>query len=306
MAFTLADLTPARNSIQIVRNGVFAVYCLSIYEWFDTLPTELELIYPSRWNSVKVAYLLCRYYQLFVWPLVIFAYGPNHTAQTCAKLTQIVTAFLLPMQLFAPGVMLMRAYAFAGRSIRVLVLLLGCYATLVGIDIWFFCFNVVPMSDIAFEFLGGTGCFPDYTAAHGGTHLVIAMSASLVMDLVSLSIIATHCLRTHSTGGSLGRIFISQGLGAFGVVLIVHGIALGTYFSPQSFHNGIGLPYILIISNLMACRLILDLRRKAQPTETEILRQHSLLVDKAFENTDLWVIEEEYPRYPPERMHTSL
>jgi hypothetical protein len=40
---------------------------------------------------------------------------------------------------------------------------------------------------------------------------------------------------------------------------------------------------------------ILALRRKALPTETEMLRQHSRIVDKAFEGTDLWVMEEEYP-----------
>ncbi|KAJ7355760.1 hypothetical protein DFH08DRAFT_507633 [Mycena albidolilacea] len=282
----LFNATGAVTTIQIIRSGVLAVYFLAIYEWLETLPTEIELIHPSRWNSIKVAYLLCRYYQLLVWPLVIYAYDGNHTAQTCSKLTEIVTCFLLPMQLFAPGVMLMRAYAFAGRNIRVLVLLLVFYAALIGIDVWFFCFNVVLMPDIAYELPGGAGCFPDYAANNGGERLVISMSASLVMDLVSLSIIIVYCLRTHSTRGSLGRLFISQGLGSFGVVLMVHGVALGLYFSPHTYYNGIGLPYILVISNLMACRLILDLRRKALPTETEILRQNSFIVNQAIEGSD--------------------
>ncbi|KAJ7643383.1 hypothetical protein DFH06DRAFT_1136806 [Mycena polygramma] len=285
MASSLANIiVPALNSIQITRNGVVAVYSLSIYEWLDTLPTEIELIYRSRWNSIKVAYLLCRYYQLLVWPLVIFAYG-NSLRSTRPNLihTKIVTILLLPMVCsnYLPQ--------------------LAFYAALVGTDIWFFCFNVVPLPDSMYEALGGTGCFPDYAANGGSTRMLIAMSASSVMDLVSLSIIALYCLRTRSTRGSLGRIFISQGLGAFAVVLAVHGVALGTYFSPTGFHNGVGLPYILVISNLMACRLILDLRRKALPTETEILRRHSHLVDKAFQNTDLWMIgEEQHPQYPME------
>jgi len=191
------------------------------------------------------------------------------------------------------AVMLMRAHAFAGRSVRVLILLLTFYATLAGIDVWYFCFNIQPMSDLAYEVLGNTGCFPDYSH-NKGMQLIITLSTSLVMEFVSLSVIIIYCLRTRSTRGSLGRIFLSQGLGAFAVVLAVHGIALGTYFSTQGYHNGLGLPLILIISNLMACRLILDLRQKAQPTETQILRQHSFLVDKALCDTDLWVIEEEY------------
>ncbi|KAJ7156886.1 hypothetical protein C8R43DRAFT_407421 [Mycena crocata] len=288
-------LATAVNTIYIIRGGVITVYCLSIYEWLATLPSEIELIHPSRWNSVKVAFILSRYYQLLLWPLVIYAYGGDHTAQTCAKLTPLVCIFLLPMQLFAPGVMLMRAYAFTGRNAKILVLLLAFYLALVAIDIWFFCIDVVPLPDITYEVLGGTGCFPDYTALHGGERLLISMAASTLMDFVSLSIIAIYCLRTRSTRGSLGRTFISQGLGAFAVVIVVHGFALGLYYNPQSFHNGVGLPYILVVSNLMACRLILDLRRKAQPTETEIIRRHSLLVDEAFGNNDAWTIQEEYP-----------
>ncbi|KAJ6485735.1 hypothetical protein C8R45DRAFT_280762 [Mycena sanguinolenta] len=297
---------PSLNTIQIIRNGVYSVYCLALYEWLEMLPTEIELIYPSRWNSIKVAYLLCRYYHLLLWPLVLYAYGGNHTAQTCSKLTRIVTSLLLPMQLFAPAVMLMRAHAFAGRNIRVLVLLLVFYAALTGIDVWFFCFNVDVLADFVFELLDGTGCFPDYAANNGGEHLLIAMGASLIMDLVSLSIIVIYCLRARSTRGSLGRLFISQGLSSFAVVLVVHSIALSLYFSPQGYYNGIGLPYILVISNLMACRIILDLRRKALPTETEILRQHSFLVDQALESNDLWVIEEDPTRYPQNEIHASL
>ncbi|KAK7031543.1 hypothetical protein R3P38DRAFT_819285 [Favolaschia claudopus] len=283
------------NTIRIVRNGVLSVHVLSLYEWLELLPTEVELIYPSRWNSIKLAYLLCRYYNLLLWPVVIYAYAGDHTAQTCSKLTQTVTSLLLPMQLFAPAVMLMRAYAFAGRRLRVLVLLLLFYAALVGIDIWFFCFNASNLPDLTYAILGGTGCFPDYPEGNGNQRLVIALSASLVMDLVSLSIIILYCVQIRSTQGSLGRIFISQGLGSFAIVLGVHAIALGLYFSPRTLYNGIGLPYILVISNLMACRLILDLRRKALPTDEEILRRHSLIVDQAIDGSDLWVIGRDTP-----------
>ncbi|KAJ7035541.1 hypothetical protein C8F04DRAFT_510764 [Mycena alexandri] len=252
MSFSLDDFSLAENTIQITRNGILAVNSLMLYEWLATLPDEVELIYPSRWNSIKAAYLLCRYYALLVWSLVVFGYAANHTAQTCAKWTRIISSVLLPLQILAPGVMLMRAYAFAGRSVRVLVFLLSFYAALVGIAVWFFCFDIVPLTDLAFEILGGTGCFPDFTAPHVAMRLVLTMGASMGMDLISLSIIAIYCVRARSTRGSLGRTFINQGLGAFAVVVMVHGVALGVYFSPLGFHNGVGLPYILVIPNLIA------------------------------------------------------
>jgi len=287
------SLAAAWKSIDATRRGVVAVYCLTIYEWLDGLPRELELIYPSRWNSIKVAYFLCRYYALIAWPIVTYAYIGNHSDETCARVMYPVNIILLPMQFFAQGVMLMRAYAFTGRSKIALCILCPCFAGLVAIDIWFFCIAVPTLPPAIYDILGYTGCFPDYAIANGNMRLVIAMSAPVFMDLVSLSVIVVHCLYKRTTQGSLGRTFIGQGLSAFALVLIVHSLSLGTYYDPHGFHNGVGLPYILIVSNIMACRLILDLRRKALPTETELLRQHSLLVENALANNDLWAIEDE-------------
>ncbi|KAJ7065263.1 hypothetical protein C8F01DRAFT_737094 [Mycena amicta] len=295
MASTV-EISRTLDSINISRAAVIAVYPIIIYEWLDGLPAEVDLIYPSSWTSIKIAYFLCRYYQLVIWPLVLFAYLPNHQAHICHSLTHITTTVLLPLQLFGPAVMLMRAYAFAGRRQSVLALLLLLYMGLVCVNVWFFCINVPSLPDIVFVVLRGTGCFPDYSTRQSGIRLTTALGASSLMDFLSLAVIAIYCLRTHSTRGSLGRAFIRQGLGAFVFMLVIHALALGTYFSPQTHQNGVGLPYALTLSNIVACRLILDLRRKALPTETEILRRHSRLVDK-----DLWVIDEserEYQRFP--------
>jgi hypothetical protein len=72
--------------------------------------------------------------------------------------------------------MLMRAYAFTGRSVQVLVLLLVFYAALVGISVWFFCFNTVPIPHVVYEKLGGTGCFPDYGVLDGGSRIMVRLS----------------------------------------------------------------------------------------------------------------------------------
>ncbi|KAF7289448.1 hypothetical protein HMN09_01338700 [Mycena chlorophos] len=290
------EITAALNSVFTARYAVLAVYSLALCEWLDCLPTEVDVIYPSRWTSIKITYFLCRYYQLVIWPLVLFAYVPNHGADLCHSLTRIVTAVLLPLQLFAPAVMIMRAYAFAGRHKPTLMLLLVLYLALIGLDVWFFCFDVPTLPDSAFAALHGTGCFPFYTTRSDSIRLTVVMGASSLMDGLSLSIIIGYCLRIRTTRGTLGRTFIRQGLEAFVLMLIIHALALGTYFSPQTHHSGLGLPWALTCSNLVACRLILDLRRKALPTETEIGRRHSELV-----NNDLWIIgegAEELPGIP--------
>jgi len=285
-------LVAALQTIEVTRHGVIAVYCLTIYEWLEGLPREIELIYPSRWSSIKLAYFLCRYYALLSWPIILFAYVANHTAQTCTTLMYPANIVLLPMQLFAQGVMAMRAYAFTGRNKATLGILSVCFGALFAVEVWFFCVDVPPIPTATYEILGATGCFPNYPNATGKARLAIAMSASIFMDLVSLCVIFVYCARKGTIRGSLGRTFLSQGLFAFAVVLIVHSISMGMYYDPHSFHNGVGLPCILVVSNIMACRVILDLRRKALPTETELLRQHSVLIEDAFANNDLWAIED--------------
>ncbi|KAF7317838.1 hypothetical protein MKEN_00871700 [Mycena kentingensis (nom. inval.)] len=278
---TMEELVQSVDAIRASRVGVIAAYCITVYEWLDGLPAEVELIHPSRWSSVKIAYLLCRYYPLLVWAPLLYAYLPDHSAETCHDLTHIVNALLVPLQVSAPGVMLMRAYAFAGRHIPILSLLLVFYLVLIALNIWFLCFDISPVPDMVYTLLGGTGCFPDYSQGQGGMRLVIALCASTLMDLISLTVIAIYCLRTHSTRGTLGR------LSAFIFISAIHAATLVVYFRTEGAHNGIGLPYALTLSNIVACRLVLDLRRKALPTETEIRQLHSQIVDH-----DLWLIEE--------------
>ncbi|KAH8981693.1 hypothetical protein EDB86DRAFT_2974728 [Lactarius hatsudake] len=38
------------------------------YDWVISLDQEVALIYPAPWNSVKAAYLFCRYYPMAIAP----------------------------------------------------------------------------------------------------------------------------------------------------------------------------------------------------------------------------------------------
>lgn len=77
------------------------------------------------------------------------------------------------------GVMLMRAYAFTGRSKIALCILCPCFAGLVAIDIWFFCIAVPTLPPAVYDILGYTGCFPDYAIANGNMRLVVRPVLSL-------------------------------------------------------------------------------------------------------------------------------
>ncbi|KAJ7777391.1 hypothetical protein B0H16DRAFT_1712397 [Mycena metata] len=160
MDFSSADFALAVNTIQVTRNGLLALNWLLLYEWLATLPEEVEL-----------------------WQTTLRKPAPNGRASSALSSS--------PCKYWPQAsVMLMRAYAFTGRSVRVLVFLLSFYTALVGIAVWFFCFSIVPLPGIVFEVLGGTGCFPDFTRPGAAWHLVLTMGASVGMDSISLLIIA--------------------------------------------------------------------------------------------------------------------
>jgi len=60
---------------------------------------------------------------------------------------------------------------------------------------------------------------------------------------------------------------------------------LSSYMVDQGLGSGVWLTYIL--PSALSCRLVLMLRRKASPTETEIRVEHSHMVNEALEMVDM-------------------
>ncbi|KAJ2913343.1 hypothetical protein MD484_g7069, partial [Candolleomyces efflorescens] len=194
---------------------------------------------------------------------------------------------LAPYQFFSQAVMMMRAWAFTGRDWRTLIILGLCYSTLLGIDIWAFCIHIYMPPRVFYDILGPNGCFPNYGTGLMANRIGISMLAATLMDSVSLAIVIIYCKKESSFhGGSLADYFVKQGLGAFIAVTIVNVAAAIAFFKPPAYHTGIGLPLSLVLPNLVACRVILQLRRRVTLTSTELSRINSLLVRSALSRMD--------------------
>jgi len=186
----------------------------------------------------------------------------------------------------------MRAYAFTSRDRRVLILLTLCYAVLVGINIWVFCIHIyVPVE--LYRILKYTGCFPNYGDGFMAMRIGYTILAATLMDLISLIVVFVHCYKFRVREISLGRYFVKQGLVAFALVCAINVICVVLYFRPPSYTSGVGLPIILVLPNLVACRVILQLRQHCEPlSETELSAQTSRVVREALNprSTDAWTI----------------
>ncbi|KAJ3515230.1 hypothetical protein NLJ89_g1894 [Agrocybe chaxingu] len=73
------ELILAKTSIMEARYAMAAMLSLQVYEWLSGLDAELRLIHRARWTWIKTLYLLCRYYPLILWMVVMWAYVGNHS-----------------------------------------------------------------------------------------------------------------------------------------------------------------------------------------------------------------------------------
>ncbi|RDB26174.1 hypothetical protein Hypma_006930 [Hypsizygus marmoreus] len=235
------------------------VYVIQLYEWLASYEDEWKLIHLSRWNSMKIAFLSCRYYPLLTWPAFIWAFVGNHELEFCRTVVKPIYVFMIPYHLSAHAVLFIRAWAFTGRKPLVLTILLSAYAAFTAIELWVFAFNVDSMepSPVA-NLIEEMGCIrgkqsgPVVTADKVGILLIVAF----FVDLMCTLIISVHCLKLRSLQGSLGKTFVIQSLGAFIVMTIIHVTAATISFLHNvRFAGGMIIPIPLVLSNVVACRL---------------------------------------------------
>ncbi|KAF9267324.1 hypothetical protein L218DRAFT_681321 [Marasmius fiardii PR-910] len=112
--------------------------------------------------------------------------------------------------------------------------------------------------------------------------------AAFLIDLFMMIIIVVHCFRIRSTQGRLGRLFLFQGFVVFVLMSTLNiGIAWN-YLSTSREFNGVFVPISLTLSNVLACRLTLSLRRQATPSESYQLRMQSEVVGRALRRHEAW------------------
>ncbi|TFK40193.1 hypothetical protein BDQ12DRAFT_734205, partial [Crucibulum laeve] len=303
VSMTTEQLSVTFWTVEEVRYGFCAAYAVQIFEWLILLDQEIATIHQRRWSSVKWAYLLCRYYPLFVWPILLWAYVLNQKYELCTRVGQPIHALLLPYICCSQAVMIMRAYAFSDRHKAVLAVLLPLYAILVGTSIWMFCTNLVLPSPETFpdyfRVFKETGCFPDYSSKIMGLRLGLVMIAAVTTDLTSLCVVLVFCRIRHGQT-ALGKYFTIQGLGAFACAFAVNLPTVVFYFlydfpsmlesitidnNPRyrshTSHTAVGLPFAILIPNTIACRVILQLRWKTSPTDTQLERRNSRMIRNA-------------------------
>ncbi|KAI0055598.1 hypothetical protein BV25DRAFT_1921699 [Artomyces pyxidatus] len=275
------------TSITASRYCIASAYSVVVYDWLTSLDQEIAYISKARWSPVKGAYIFCRYWTLIVVPFLVWGCIFDHNMETCQKYVHALYASLPPITISAQFILMMRAYAFCGRRRSVFVVLSTGLLFLTAVYIWVMA-REMQLVEVFFFFFSRTGCFAESDQSTqysyvGSWHLALMLIASVVFDFLNIFFIARHYIKERGTIGPLAQTFINQGLVVYLVMTIMNVFTMGTFFSSNTKVSGAGSWHALYLPSPLACRLVLMLRKKAMPTDTELLVQYSQMVDEALE-----------------------
>jgi len=285
---TLELIYGAFRAVAAGRYSLSAAYTVLFYDWIISLDKEVAFIYPAPWNAVKIAYLFCRYYPLAVAPFLFWGFIGNHDESVCQSHFHALYACVMPTMLSAQFILMLRSYAFSGRKRLVLVALLSSFLSIVGYVVW------VVSKELSLTALfiikESSGCFATSNQPTAGLLRVVGAYQlglisvlTAIFDCLNMFIVIWHCVRQRSTLGPLGQSFLKQGVLVYVIMTALNTLTIGMYFTSHMLFQAQGSWFAYILPSALACRLVLLLRRKASPTETELHIQYSHMIDEALE-----------------------
>ncbi|KAH9077772.1 hypothetical protein EDB83DRAFT_1512644 [Lactarius deliciosus] len=300
MGTVLQLLVLGLSGVATRRYCMIAAYVICFYDWVISLDQEVAFIYPAPWNSVKAAYIFCRYYPMTIAPFHIWGLVGNHEQRVCETYYHALAACVMPSLLSAQFILMLRTYAFSGRKTRVLVVLSITYSGLAGIIVWVVS-KELTLSPLFF-FTKHNACFaisdePNITAlvasvSHGNSvpapiayHLGMISVLATFFDCLNILVVLWHWVQGRDTFGPLGKSFLKQGMLVYVVMTALNVLSLCAFLSSYLVRYDLAASSVIanILPSALACRLVLMLRQKASPTDTKLRLEYSHMVDDALE-----------------------
>ncbi|KAH9896110.1 hypothetical protein C8Q73DRAFT_745207 [Cubamyces lactineus] len=242
--------------LQVYTSAMMAV---AVWDWLVCLKVEYDVIWKARWRPIKMLYLWIRYYGLIAYGLNLWLFNANFTAEQCKSLHYIIAATCMWVTLGSEAILAMRTYAFLGckrwTAVMLSVMLLGECAFLLYVAIAGVHQTILPVVTRG----------PCTASDAPGKHVVSGYwLAPVAFDLFCTFLTLWKVFTLQTWGSRLVKLFVSEGLFYFFLVAGVN--VLNAIFMFQSNANiqNINCFLALVLTQVLCCRLVLNLRAQAQ------------------------------------------
>ncbi|GJE87697.1 hypothetical protein PsYK624_037800 [Phanerochaete sordida] len=238
-----------------------------VWDWALSLPREWRFIWKTQWTPVKIAYLFCRYWVLAVVPYLLWAFCTNHTVEECERIYRIPVALAMWNQVTAEVILLIRTYAFFNRNNYILALLVIALAGVISYQLFVDTSEMLLLPFATPPHVLGP-CFP-MSKPHSA-HLLGFFIAPLLYDtmVTAMTVIKAVTIRRRSGAASsrLIQTFLREGVFYYLLISVANLINGIFYLQPRQSISAICIPLSVMLSPVLACRLILDLRQRGSET----------------------------------------
>jgi len=262
----MADIISASQGAAEALVGQYcslAPFVMLYYDYFLTLPMEIERFWPQRTFSWALFFFyLNRYLALLGQiPFILWNFLPqlSKAPHTCLHLQKYHQYFVIVAQIVVGVLLIMRVYALYSRSRTVLALL--CIAA--GAVIIFGCWSVMTAKEDYYPIQSPVpylGCSNSLTRSQA-IHLASVWSCLFVFDtLVFVMTVAKAILVGRSGDRTLIKLLLRDGSTYFLVLCLANLLnILGLVFGGP-FFRGVGGTFTNALSVVMMSRLMLNLR----------------------------------------------
>jgi len=256
----MADIVSASQEILVGQYCTLAPFVILYYDYFLTLPLEIERFWPQRTFSWASFFFYVNRYMALLGqiPIIISFFSPQ-APQTCLYLLKYHNYFVMVTQMVVGTLLIMRVYALYDRSRTVLAFLCITSGAVVIIAVW---------SSMSAKGKGNTipipvphiGC-TDLLSTLESIQLLAIWGYLLVFDtLVFVMTVAKAFMVGRSGDQTLINILLRDGSIYFLVLCWANLLNLATLLLGGLFIKGIGTTFANILSVVMISRLMLNLR----------------------------------------------
>ncbi|KAH9065834.1 hypothetical protein EDB87DRAFT_1593350 [Lactarius vividus] len=261
------NLETAQHFVFVTQIYFCSMYAVVLWDWIISLPREWQYIWKTSWTPVKAAYLFCRYWVITVVPYLLYAFVNNHSLETCQKIYKIPVALAMWNQVGSESVLLIRTYAFFNRNKIVLAGLLCALGGMIAYQLYVDTSQMIVLPFLTPPFNEGP-CFP-ISKPHSA-HVLGFFIAPLGFDtIVTFMTICKAFYVRRRNGGPSSRLiqtFLREGVFYYLLISIANLINGIFYLQPRQAMSAINIPLSVMLSPVLACRLILDLRERGSET----------------------------------------
>lgn len=261
---------------QMNYSTIVAAVLLMVYDYFLTLDREISSIWSSRWNVIKILFLLTRYMPILDSVGLLYYISLDGSSPETCSIVYKVSAWVLVIGIAEAEILLtIRTWGIWGKDRRLTIGLPIFYIVIWG---GIFTFMGIYQSSLRFVVpprgLESAGCF----IASSGPIVFACWVGVLLYDLgilILMAIRAFPALRLSSSGGELRRKTLVKRVFQNGLIYYLH-IFVFTLLNivmiyPLGYYSLLSM-FQRMLYSMLTCRVILDIRDELAFAPTHDIR----------------------------------